>query len=117
MRPGAPAHGTADARASSPASVFVTVSRTRQLLLVLLSVCAAGGTVAVPAVATGQPRHPLVGIADENVEMFSDPRFLSLGIKDVRFYVSWDVLSRAYHDHYRRDILTAWPSATRAPRR
>jgi hypothetical protein len=91
------------------------VSRTRQLLLALLSASAlAGIAVAVPAGASGQARHPLIGIADENIALFSDPRFLSLGIKEVRFYVSWDVLSHAYHDHYRRKILAAWLATARA---
>jgi hypothetical protein len=91
------------------------VSRTRQLLLALLSASAlAGIAVAVPAGASGQARHPLIGIADENIALFSDPRFLSLGIKEVRFYVSWDVLSHAYRDHYRRKILAAWLATARA---
>ncbi|HEY5261631.1 MAG TPA: hypothetical protein VIJ33_05925 [Solirubrobacteraceae bacterium] len=55
-----------------------------------------------------------MGIADENLALFRDPRFLSLGIKEVRFYVSWDVLSPAYHDHYRRNILASWLANARA---
>jgi len=61
----------------------------------------------------GEPnRHrqpaPLVGIGDNNLAMFSDPRFLALGIKNVRFDMAWDVLSRAYRSPYRRDVLQAW---------
>jgi hypothetical protein len=86
----------------------MNVSRVRQLLLAPLALAAfVVGFAATPA-SGGQSVHPLVGIADENLPMFSDPRFLSLGIRQVRFYVSWDVLSPAYHDHYRRNILTNW---------
>jgi len=53
-------------------------------------------------------RRPLVGIGDNNLAMFSDPRFLALGIKNVRFDMAWDVLSRAYRSPYRRDVLQAW---------
>ena len=59
-------------------------------------------------------RHPALGIGDENLFMFRDPRFLSLGIKEVRFDMSWDVLSGAYKNHYRRDILEAWLGEARA---
>ena len=58
--------------------------------------------------------HPVIGIADENLEMFSDPRFLALGITEVRFYVSWDVFSPAYKNPYRLDVLTAWLANAKA---
>jgi hypothetical protein len=79
----------------------------RALVVVLLI----GGTLLLaPAQARTAPAaaHPLVGIADENVQLFSDPRFLALGITQVRFYVSWDVLSGAYKNPYRRDVLASW---------
>jgi hypothetical protein len=85
------------------------VASLRKLSLVAL---VAGMLVAQPALAQAPSiaaaHHPSVGIADENYELFSDPRFLALGITEVRFYVSWDVLSKAYKNHYRRDELAAW---------
>ncbi|MGD0196691.1 MAG: hypothetical protein ABSC56_02110 [Solirubrobacteraceae bacterium] len=83
--------------------------RSRQLLVALLAAAALIAALSVTqSAAASRVSHPLVGIADENLAMFNDPRFLSLGIKQVRFYVAWDVLSKAYRDHYRRDILAAW---------
>lgn len=52
--------------------------------------------------------HPQIGIGDENLAMFTDPHFLALGIKNVRFDMSWDVLSRKYKNRYRLDVLRAW---------
>jgi len=67
----------------------------RKLSVALLVGCT---LLAIPASARTAPAaaHPLVGIGDENLALFSDPRFLALGITQVRFYVSWDVLSSAY---------------------
>jgi hypothetical protein len=90
------------------------MSHARQLLLGALAVAALVTALGAAPASGGQRVHPLVGIADENLQMFSDPRFLSLGIKQVRFYVSWDVLSPAYHDHYRRNVLTEWLSDAKA---
>jgi hypothetical protein len=85
------------------------MARLRRLTVVLLFVGCA--LVARPAPA---PAHPLVGIGDENTEMFSDPRFLALGVTQVRFYVSWDVLSSAYRNPYRLNVLSAWLADARA---
>jgi len=53
----------------------MNVSRVRQLLLAPLALAAfVLGFAATPA-SGGQSVHPLVGIADENLPMFSDPRF------------------------------------------
>jgi hypothetical protein len=74
-------------------------------------VLAVGGTLllAAPSASTATvAAHPLVGIGDENVALFSDPRFLALGITQVRFDVSWDVLSSGAKDPYRRNVLAAW---------
>ncbi|HUB76031.1 MAG TPA: hypothetical protein VL977_03195 [Solirubrobacteraceae bacterium] len=87
----------------------------RRALVLLACVGAACCLVAPGVAAQPQPAaHPLIGIADENVTMFSDPRFLALGIEDVRLYVSWDVLSSRYHSSYGRFILGAWLSRARA---
>ena len=82
--------------------------RKRLALSVLLSaVCFVLCLTAVSAAAPA-PAHPALGIGDENPYMYSDPRFLALGIKNVRFDVSWDVLSPAYKNHYRRKLFEAW---------
>jgi hypothetical protein len=78
---------------------------------VLLGAVAVACALVVPSVGAqpvAAPIHPQVGIGDENVAMFTDPQFLALGIKQVRFDVSWDVFSKSYHDHYRLSILEAW---------
>src|ERR1700736_4206217 len=54
--------------------------------------------------------HPLVGVGDQKLDMFNDPRFLSLGIKHVRYDMSWDALSVPWQ----RPELTAWLNAARA---
>jgi hypothetical protein len=37
--------------------------------------------------------HPSIGIGDDKLDLFSDPKFLALGIKEVRYDVSWDALT------------------------
>jgi hypothetical protein len=86
----------------------------RKLSVALLCGCAFLTQPAASAQTAPVAVHPLVGIGDENLEMFSDPGFLALGIKQVRFYVSWDVLSGAYKNPYRRDVLAAWLGNARA---
>jgi hypothetical protein len=39
---------------------------------------------------------PQIGIADQKADMFSDPRFASLGIQQARLAVSWDALDRSW---------------------
>jgi hypothetical protein len=56
----------------------------RPLLLVSLLVCALAPAAASAKVA--------VGIADNKADMFSDPRFQSLGIKYVRLNIPYDAL-------------------------
>jgi hypothetical protein len=85
-------------------------------LRVLLGAAGALCCLVVPAIDAQAVRavHPQVGIGDENLQMFADPHFLALGIKDVRFDVSWDVLSKKYKDHYRLKVLEAWLASARA---
>jgi len=87
----------------------------RSLAVCLFCVC---GFACVPAATAQTPPipapHPLVGIADENLEMFGDAHFFALGITQIRFYVSWDVLSSAYSNPLRRDMLAAWLGNARA---
>jgi hypothetical protein len=85
----------------------------RKLSLLGIVACAAMAQPAIAQPAASGP-HPLIGIADENLDMFSDPRFLQLGIRQVRFYMSWDVLSSVYKSHYRRNTLNSWLDDARA---
>ena len=56
----------------------------RRLILLLGLLLAA-----LPATASAAT----IGIADQKADLFSDPRFLDLGITQTRIGVSWDVLS------------------------
>ena len=71
---------------------------TRTLLALL---CTIGSLFAAPALAGA---YPLVGIGDNNTAIFSDPRFLALGITQVRDDIAWNALAvpRARAD------LAAW---------
>jgi hypothetical protein len=51
--------------------------------------------------------HPIIGIGDDKADMFSDPRFLALRIKAVRYDMSWDALNVGYQ----RAEVTAWMDA------
>jgi hypothetical protein len=66
---------------------------------------AAGALLAVgaPLLAASTPHHPQVGIGDDKTDMFNDPRFLALGMKAVRYDMSWDVLAGGYQT---RDVTT-----------
>ncbi|MCW3010603.1 MAG: hypothetical protein JWO90_1007 [Solirubrobacterales bacterium] len=44
------------------------------------------------ALAPAAQAKPLLGFADQKPSMFSDPRFLDLGLKHARVNVPWDVL-------------------------
>jgi hypothetical protein len=70
----------------------------------LLALC---GLAALPGVASA---HPVVGVADNSSQMFGDPRFLALGITDVRDDVPWNVLSR----RSARRSLATWIGAAKA---
>ena len=60
---------------------------TRTLLALL---CTIGSLFAAPALAGA---YPLVGIGDNNTAIFSDPRFLALGITQVRDDIAWNALA------------------------
>jgi hypothetical protein len=93
--------------------VYVWMAPPRKLAVGLLAGCTLL-LAAAPARTAPVAAHPLIGIGDENVALFSDPRFLALGITQVRFYVSWDVLSSAYRNPYRRNVLASWLADARA---
>ena len=54
--------------------------------------------------------HPVIGIGDNKLDFFSDPKFLALGIKHVRYDMSWDALSVPWQ----RAKVTAWMNAAQA---
>jgi hypothetical protein len=83
----------------------------RVLRAFALLACTLSALLAQPALSSARV---LLGIGDEKLAMFSDPRFLALGITQVRYYMSWDVLSSAYKTPYRRDELAAWLGNARA---
>ena len=51
----------------------------------------------------------MVGIGDDKPDMLKDPRFLALGIRTVRYDMSWDALSVTYQ----RQEVTAWMDAAK----
>ena len=79
--------------------------------VLILAACGGGGGARTAATsAATSSMHPLVGIGDEKLDMFTDPRFLALGIKNVRYDMSWDALSVLWQ----RPEVTAWMNAARA---
>ena len=76
---------------------------------VTLLVAAAPATSATAAHAAGK-RHPLVGIGDGKPDLFKDPRFLALGIKNVRYDMPYDAMS----DPVQRTQATRWLTAAKA---
>jgi hypothetical protein len=58
--------------------------RLRRAVLLALVALAAGAGQAFA--------HPVVGIADNNTQLFTDPRFLALGIDQVRDDVPWNAI-------------------------
>jgi len=57
-----------------------------------------------PAAQSAAAHHPAIGIGDDKADMFTDPRFRALNIRNVRYDMSWDALSVSYQ----RKELTAW---------
>jgi hypothetical protein len=52
----------------------------------------------------------VIGIGDNKTDVFTDPRFVALGITQIRDDVPWDVLRSAYT----RNRLAAWLAGARA---
>ncbi|MGD0196693.1 MAG: hypothetical protein ABSC56_02120 [Solirubrobacteraceae bacterium] len=77
----------------------------RLTLLALLA--AAGVACATPALASA---HVLVGIGENNTQLFGDPRFLALGITQVRDDIPWNAIEVPRE----RAALTAWLDDARA---
>ena len=71
---------------------------------------ARGAVGRAPAARHAAAFHPSIGIGDDKVDMFSDPKFLALGIRDVRYDVSWDALTVPSQ----RQQATRWLDAAHA---
>jgi hypothetical protein len=79
----------------------------RSLLLSLVCLLSLS---AVPAAA--HAATPVIGYGDQRAEMFSDPLFTSLGIRDSRIAVEWDT----FRFPEKTAKLDAWMAAARAAR-
>src|SRR4051794_41656948 len=73
----------------------------RRRLLLLAAVFAATLTPAAPAAAL------TVGIADNKIDMFFDPRFAASGVTSARISVGWDALSSPWQTEQLDQWLTA----------
>jgi hypothetical protein len=76
------------------------MSRTTLLALLVLLVTASAADAARP---------PVIGIGEQKVGMFSDPRWQSLGLPHVRYIAPWDALN----DPRQRRLLDDWMAAAR----
>jgi hypothetical protein len=79
----------------------------RSLLLSLVCLLALALAPAAARAAT-----PVIGYGDQRAEMFSDPLFTGLGIRDSRVVVEWDTFRFAE----KTARLDAWMAAARAAR-
>ncbi|HWK29896.1 MAG TPA: glycosyl hydrolase [Solirubrobacter sp.] len=61
--------------------------------------------LATPAAAATRP--PLIGVGEQNVSVFTDPAFESLGLRDVRFVAAYDALHSDWQRQELDDYLTA----------
>jgi hypothetical protein len=80
------------------------MSRITRLLLCALALGLFPAATLLPASAATTKPHPLIGVGDDKTDMFSDPRFLALGITTVRFDMHWDALSVRWE----RKLVTTW---------
>jgi hypothetical protein len=85
----------------------VPAARTYRLCALLVSVLA---LTAGASVARAAPPPLVVGIADQKPEMFTDPLFTGLKLKDARVAIAWNAL----HVGWQRRELDAWMGAARA---
>ena len=82
----------------------------QRLLAVLLGLAALASVPPATADAAQRPHTVTVGIGDQKVAMFTDPRFKGLGIRHARLTVPWDALSVGWQ----REELEHWLYAARA---
>lgn len=60
--------------------------------------------------AAARAAAPVIGYGDQRAEMFSDPRFTGLGIRDSRIVVEWDT----FRSPAKTAELDAWMAAAKA---
>lgn len=77
------------------------------LLLLLVLAPAAHAASTRPGV---RPPMPVVGIADQKPEMFSDPLFGELGVREARYVVPWDAMDGGFQ----KQELFTWMAAAKA---
>src|SRR5439155_26796099 len=66
--------------------------------------------LAAPAGARAAAPPPVIGIAEQTPDLFYDPHWQALGIKDVRVVVGWDAL----RSKWQREDLDSYMDAARA---
>jgi hypothetical protein len=88
-------------------------SRLAVVLLAALALSACGGGGSGGASSTAAPAQPAglqIGIGEQGLAMFTDPRFKALGITKARLVTSYDATSVRFE----RDIDDQWLAAARA---
>jgi hypothetical protein len=80
------------------------------LVVALFAVFALSAASASAKYHPSPAHHPQVGIGDDTLAMFTDPRFLALKIKNVRYDMAWDALTVPYQ----QAAATAWMDAAKA---
>ncbi len=71
---------------------------------VVVSLLAAASLAALAVAPSPASAKPLVGIADQKPDMFSDSRFVSLNLKTARYFVPYDVRTNSFQ----LERLDAW---------
>lgn len=80
-------------------------------LLALLALAVPAGAAARSHRAKAPVRRPVaLGVADQKPDLFTDPRFLALGVKRARRAIAWDALTSPWQTAE----LDAWMNAARA---
>jgi hypothetical protein len=89
----------------------------RRIVPILLCLLGLAVALSAAALSSAAPRprdavsfHPSIGIGDDKLDLFGDPKFLALGIKEVRYDVSWDALTVPDQ----RAATTKWLKAAKA---
>lgn len=82
----------------------------RRLPLLLLLVGLLAALAPGAASAKRATRAPVVGIADQKSELFTDPDFLDLHLRHARYVVPWDAMDGGFQE----DELRTWLGAAKA---
>lgn len=84
--------------------------RPSRLAALLLAAAAAAAPAAASAATTPQQAGVTVGIADQKVDMFDDPRLADLGITHARRAIGWDAMT----SRWQVAELDAWLAGAQA---